>query len=92
MREVHSQRLLATAERAEVRHRPAQANQAQQALDKPCRLPSAMPNNTFIVRQVWMAAALQTACRPRLPVAVASHFLSGSNQIVSERRRLSALL
>jgi hypothetical protein len=28
-----------TAERAEIRHVPVQANQAKQALDKPCRLP-----------------------------------------------------
>jgi hypothetical protein len=32
------QRLLAAAERAEVRHRPVQADQPQKALDEACRL------------------------------------------------------
>jgi hypothetical protein len=55
-----------------------------------CR--SAMPKRTFIVRQVWIASTLQSGCRPRLPVGAASQVMAGSNQIVSEPRRLSALL
>lgn len=51
-----------------------------------------MPNRTFIVRQVWMAASLQAGCRPRLPVGLASHVISGSDQIVSGSRRFSASL
>ncbi len=39
MRDVHGKGLLATAERAEVRHLPVQADQAKQALDEPGRLP-----------------------------------------------------
>ena len=39
MRDVHGQRLLATTERAEVRHLPVQADQEKEALDEPCRLP-----------------------------------------------------
>jgi len=31
-------------------------------------------------------------CRPRFPVGFAAHAMSGSNQIVSEPRLLSALL
>ena len=53
---------------------------------------STMPNRSFIVRQVWIDASLQACGRPRLPSGVASHVMSGSNQIVSETRRLSASL
>ena len=105
MRNVHGQRLLAAAEGAEIRHIPVQANQPKQALDEPaspwllkpvvqkgsiCR--SAIPNRTFMVRQVWTAAPLSLGCRPRLSVGCAVHDMFGSNQIVSEPRRLSALL
>ena len=55
-----------------------------------CR--SAMPNSTFMVRQVWMAASLSQGRRPRLPVGAAAQVMAGSNQIVSEPRRLSASL
>jgi len=51
-----------------------------------------MPNSNFIVRQVWMAASLSSGWRPRLPVGAAPHIMAGSNQIVSEPRRLSASL
>jgi hypothetical protein len=47
---------------------------------------------TIIVRQVWMAASLSSGCRSRLPVGAASQVMEGSNQIVSEPRRLSASL
>ena len=50
---------------------------------------SAMPNSTFILRQVWMALSLQVCWRPRLPVAAASQIMAGSNQIVNEPQRLS---
>jgi hypothetical protein len=53
---------------------------------------SAIPNSTFIVRQVWIASSLQSGGRPRLPVGAASQVMVRSNQIVSEPRRLSALL
>ena len=39
MRDVHGKGLLTTAERAEVRHVPVQADQAKQALDEASRLP-----------------------------------------------------
>jgi hypothetical protein len=55
-----------------------------------CR--SAIPNSTFIVRQVWMAASLSSRWWPRVPVGAASQVMAGSNQIVSEPWRLSALL
>lgn len=51
-----------------------------------------MPNSSFIVRQIWMAASLNSGCRPRLPVGVAYHGISGSNQIDSKPRRFSAEL
>jgi hypothetical protein len=50
----------------------------------------AMPNSTFMVRQVRMAASLQSGCRLRLPVGAASEVMARSNQIVSKPRRLSA--
>ena len=37
---------------------PVQADQAKQALDEPGLFRSALPNRTFIVRQVWTAASL----------------------------------
>ncbi len=39
IRDVHGQGLLAAGQRAEVRHLPVQADQLQQALDEPGRLP-----------------------------------------------------
>ena len=64
---------------------------------------SAMPNSPFIARRVWIAAALSSDRRPRLPVGAASQVMAGSNQpygdcgqsptgqwIVSDPRRLSA--
>jgi hypothetical protein len=59
---------------------------------KPVVWRNAMPKSTFIVRHVWTAASLQVCWRPRRPVGAASQFISGSNQIVSEPRRLSASL
>jgi hypothetical protein len=59
---------------------------------KPVVWRSAIPNSTFIVRQVWIAASLNARDRPRLPDGSAPQIISGSNQIVSEPRRLSALL
>ena len=38
IRDVHGQRLLAAGQRAEIRHRPVEAGQPQQALDKTGRL------------------------------------------------------
>jgi hypothetical protein len=46
----------------------------------------------FIVRHVWIAVSLWVCWRPRLPVGAASQIIPGSNQIVSEPRRLSASL
>jgi hypothetical protein len=51
-----------------------------------------MPNNTFMVRQVWIAASLNFCCRPRLPVDGGRHVIPGSNQIVNDPRCFSALL
>ena len=39
IREVYGQRFLAEAQRAEVGHRPVEADQLQQAFDEPGRLP-----------------------------------------------------
>jgi hypothetical protein len=47
-----------TAERAEIRHIPVQADQRNQALHKASRLPQRIPKWTFIVRLVWTAAPL----------------------------------
>ena len=68
-----------------------------------CR--SAIPNSTFMVRHVWIAASLNVCDLPLLPEGLAAQFISGSNQpygdcqqsptgqwIVNEPRRLSAAL
>jgi hypothetical protein len=39
-----------------------------------------------------MSASLSSGWRPRLPVGAAAQVMAGLNQIVSEPRRLSALL
>jgi hypothetical protein len=57
---------------------------------KPVVCLSGMPNSTFMVKQVWIAASLKLGCRPRFPGGGGFHTMSGSNQIVSEPRRLSA--
>ena len=48
-----------------------------------------MPKSTFSVRQVWIAASLQSGGRPRLPVGAASPAIAASNQINSHPQRLS---
>ncbi len=59
---------------------------------KPVVCLSGMPNRTFIVRQVWIAASLKHGCRPRFPVGGGFHTLSGSNQIASDPRHFNASL
>jgi hypothetical protein len=44
-----------------------------------------------MVRQVWIAASLKVRDLPLLPEGSASQFISGSNQIVSDPRRFSAV-
>jgi hypothetical protein len=53
---------------------------------------SAIPNRTFIVRHVWIAASLNVCDLPLLPEGLASQSISGSNQIVSDPRRFKASL
>jgi hypothetical protein len=55
-----------------------------------CR--NGMPNSTFMVKQVWIAASLKLGCRPRFPVGAGLQTISGSNQIVSDPRCRSASL
>jgi hypothetical protein len=57
---------------------------------KPVVWRSAIPNNTFIVRKIWMAASLNFCGQPRLTKGLASQFISGSNQIATDPRRFSA--
>jgi hypothetical protein len=59
---------------------------------KPVVCRSAIPNSTFIVRQVWIAESLNIRDLPLLPEGMASQFISGSNQIFSDPRRFSASL
>ncbi len=72
-----------------VQFRPTSRNRLS---TKPAVCRKAMPNSTFIERQVWMTASLELRWRPRLPVGTASQLIAGSNQIVREPRRLSASL
>ena len=39
-----------------------------------------MPNRTFSVRHVWLAASLNFCCLPRLPLGGGAQSISGSNQ------------
>lgn len=59
---------------------------------KPVVCQSAIPNGTFIFRQVRIAPSLQPGVRPRLPVVSPPRVISGSDQIVSGLRRLSTPL
>jgi hypothetical protein len=44
------------------------------------------------VRQIWVAASLNSGCRPRLPVSGACNGISRSNSSDSEQRCFSAVL
>ena len=59
---------------------------------KPVVCLSGIPNNTFIVRQTLIVAAMNSCKRPRLPVTDAYQGISGSNQIDSEPRCFNAAL
>ncbi len=76
MRDVHAKGLLATAERAEIRHVPVQADQAKQALDEACRLPQRHAEND-LHRQASLDGSVAVdglsptlACRLRRPLHV----------------------
>ncbi len=86
------QTLLATGQRAEIRHWPIQVGQFQQACNQPCACRSGRPNSAFNVRQAWIAASVKVAEQPRLPLGTASQSVSGSNQTSSDPRRLRAAL
>ena len=58
----------------------------------PCVCRKGRPKSAFRVRQVWIAASLKVAGRPRRPRGGASHSVSGSNQITSDPRCLRAAL
>lgn len=92
MRDVHGKALLATAERAEVRHVPVQADQAEQALDEASRLPQRHAEKD-LHRQAGLDGSVAVdRLSPTLACRLAAHAMSGSNQIVRDPRRLSALL
>jgi hypothetical protein len=106
IRQAHVQRSLAAASGAEIRHCPVQTDQPQQALDETRGLPErhtkpklhplsghcvAMPCRA-VVRQAWIAASLNSCCRPRLPVGGGVQVISRSNKIESDPRCFSAVL
>ena len=73
MRDVHGQRLLPAAERAEIRHIPVQADQAKQALHKASRLPQRHAEQ-YLHRQASLDGRIAVdglspalACRLRRP-------------------------
>lgn len=53
---------------------------------------SGIPNSTFSVRQVWIAALLNWHRRPRLPVGGGVQIILGSNPMVRDPRCFSASL
>ena len=92
IRQVHVQCLLTPAQCAEIRRRPIQTRQTQQALNylrspvartsgaftgSLCRSP--ISNSTFRVRHAWIAASLKLSCRPRLQ-------FGGGTQTISRGR------
>jgi len=92
IRNVDRKRPLPSADGAEIRHVPVQPHQPQEAFHNARRLAKRHADRTFIVRQVWIEASLNARDLPLLPEGSAPHFISGSNQIVSDPRRFSAAL
>lgn len=56
--DVHAECLLAAGQRADVRDRPVETDQAHRLSTKPVVCRRAMPNRTFMDRHVWTAASL----------------------------------
>lgn len=54
--DVHCERLLTSADGVEIRHLPVQPVNRSRLSTTPVAWPSSIPNTTFIVRQVWIAA------------------------------------
>ena len=92
MRDVDRKDLLTTTKRAEVRHLPVQADKPQQALDKASRLPQRHAEQDLHRQAGLHSSVAVDGLSPSLPVGFAAHDMSGSNQIVRDPRRLSALL
>ncbi|SPJ29883.1 hypothetical protein TRM7615_03406 [Falsiruegeria mediterranea M17] len=92
VRDRHIQRSLAATQDAEVRHTQSKPISFSRLCTNPVVCRNGMPNNTFIVRHVWIATSLKLGCRPRLPAGGARAAISGSNQIVSDPRRFNASL
>lgn len=91
MRDVHGEGLLVTAERAEVRHLPVQADQTKQALHELGRLPPGHAEQ-HLHRQTGLHRSVTLdGLSPALPGRLRRQAMSGSNQIVSDPQRLSAL-
>ena len=80
--------LLPPGQGAEVEHRPVETDQPQQALDEPGRLSQGHAEQD-LHRKTGLGRGVAVTL---LPVGTASQLISGSNQIVSEPRRLSASL
>jgi hypothetical protein len=77
----------------EVRHRPVQLGQLEQARHQAGRLSQWQPKQRpSRIRQVWIAASEKVAGGPRRPLGAASHSISGSNQICNEPRCFRAAL
>jgi len=88
MRDVHGQRLLATAQCAEVRHRPLQPNQPEQALDEPRRLSERQAEQN-LHRQAGLDGRIAV---DGLPPPLASRLsLPGHLGIKPDRQRAPAL-
>jgi hypothetical protein len=54
--DVYCERLLTSADGVEVRYLPVQPVNSSRLSTKPVVWPSSIPNSTFMVRQVWIAA------------------------------------
>jgi hypothetical protein len=83
------QTFLAARQRAEVRHRPIESGECQQACHQSGRLPQWQPEQR-LQRQARLDSSVGE--RPRFPLGSANNTVSGSNQISSEPRCFRAAL
>lgn len=86
--DVHLQGLLAPRQRAEVGHIPVQADQTQQALDQPCRLPQRHAEQ-HLHRQTGLDGGVAVVGLP--PTLAGRRCLPSHRRIEPDRQRATAL-
>lgn len=84
--------LLAPGQRAEIRHRPVETGQLQQARREPGRLPKRHAEEDFDREARLDGCVAVGPLAATFAEGTASHTIAGSNQTVSDPRCLSARL